>query len=400
MMATETWLEPPFNGLYRRAQSPYLSMLARNPKTGQAERRSTGTADPIAALAEKKRFEAEGPRAPIVAATFTDLERRLIQSYEDTGQRVDRLRYSVAPLRAAFKRYRATAITLSDVKAYIQTRKAAVSPRTGHRLAPATINREVAALKTMLSLLEADSEGRFQSPLSGNAGKSLKLKEAGPRQGFFTRAAFDLVRTQLTDASVQALAEAAYITGWRIASELQTRQWKHVQFTAGWLVLEAGEAKNDAPRQFPLTPELRTVLERQLAMTREVERRTGRLIPWVFHRDGRPVKSFRRQWQTACQRVGIARIPHDLRRTAVRNLNRAGVSRSAAMKMVGHKTESMYTRYSIEDEHTLIQAGGQLSQWLQAESQTGVVPLHSEPHSPPQQAIRSHGGQPNPSLKP
>lgn len=44
------------------------------------------------------------------------------------------------------------------------------------------------------------------------------------------------------------------------------------------------------------------------------------------------------------------RILHNLRRTAVRNLERAGVPRSVAMKMVGHKTESGYRCDAIVDE--------------------------------------------------
>jgi hypothetical protein len=46
---------------------------------------------------------------------------------------------------------------------------------------------------------------------------------------------------------------------------------------------------------------------------------------------------------------------------AVRNLERAGVPRSAAMKLVGHKTESIYRRYAITDEAMLQEAGAKLS---------------------------------------
>jgi len=55
------------------------------------------------------------------------------------------------------------------------------------------------------------------------------------------------------------------------------------------------------------------------------------------------------------------RIPHDFRRTAVRNLERAGVPRSVAMKLVGHKTESIFRRYAIADESLLQEAGEKLA---------------------------------------
>ena len=77
---------------------------------------------------------------------------------------------------------------------------------------------------------------------------------------------------------------------------------------------------------------------------------TGRVIPWVFHptKRGRQLKGFRRAWVQACLDAGVpGRILHDLRRTAVQNLERAGVPRSVAMKMVGHKTESVYRCYAI-----------------------------------------------------
>jgi integrase len=159
---------------------------------------------------------------------------------------------------------------------------------------------------------------------------------------------------------------------------LLTRQKHHVDLQAGWLRLEPGETKNREGRMFPLTPELREILERQLARTREIEKATGQIIPWLFHRDGQPIKSFRRAWLTACKRAGVpGRIPHDFRRTAARNLERAGVPRSAAMKMVGHKTESIYRRYTIADEGMLREAAIKLSALHHAEHQTPrqVIPL-------------------------
>lgn len=137
-----------------------------------------------------------------------------------------------------------------------------------------------------------------------------------------------------------------------------------MDFSAGWLRLEPLETKNGDGRMFPLTPDLREVLERQRRRTSKIEKATGRIIPWVFHRGGDPIKSFRRAWLTACRGAGCpGRIPHDFRRTAVRNLERAGVPRSAAMAMVGHKTESIYRRYAIVAEADL-RAGAEKIQAL------------------------------------
>jgi integrase len=147
---------------------------------------------------------------------------------------------------------------------------------------------------------------------------------------------------------------------------------------------------------FPLFPQLRTVLEQQRERTHAVERATGRIIPWVFHRDGAPIKTYRRGWVTACLAAGFAevvsvrprkvqlhKIPHDFRRTAVRNLERAGVPRSAAMKMVGHKTAAVYQRYAIAEEGMLREAGEKLERLQQdAAARLG-------PHSVPTTLIRS-----------
>ena len=57
------------------------------------------------------------------------------------------------------------------------------------------------------------------------------------------------------------------------------------------------------------------MLERQRARTTALEQAEGRIIPWVFHRAGQPMKSFRRSWITACKKAGVpGEIPHDPRR--------------------------------------------------------------------------------------
>ena len=87
----------------------------------------------------------------------------------------------------------------------------------------------------------------------------------------------------------------------------------------------------------------------------------GRIVRSVFHRDGERIRNFRRAWLSACKAAGVpGRILHDFRRTAVRNLERAGVPRSAAMAMVSHKTESIYRRYAIVDAGTLRDAASKI----------------------------------------
>lgn len=170
---------------------------------------------------------------------------------------------------------------------------------------------------------------------------------------------------------LQAPIEVAYITGWRIHDEIFTRRKDHADLKGrGWLRLEPGETKNDEGRMFPMTKRLRSIIQKQLERTKELEKATGRIIPWLFHRNGEPIKTFRRSWLTACKNAGMpGKVPHDFRRTAVRNLERAGVPRSAAMKMVGHKTEAIYRRYAIAEEKMLGEAGDKLEIFHTADQQ-------------------------------
>ena len=168
---------------------------------------------------------------------------------------------------------------------------------------------------------------------------------------------------------MRPVSEVAYTTGWRVRSKILTRKWEHVDSRGGWLRLDAGETKNGEGRSFAFTPELRLVLERQRMLASAIERATGKRVESVFFRpDGTRMNYFRRSWLSACKKAGlVAKIPHDFRRTAVRNLARIGVDRKTAMEMVGHKTESIYRRYTITDEAMLRDASARLAVLHEAE---------------------------------
>jgi hypothetical protein len=106
---------------------------------------------------------------------------------------------------------------------------------------------------------------------------------------------------------------------------------------------------------------------------------TDRIIPWVFHRRGKPIKNFYKAWRSACKAAGVpGRILHDFRRTAVRNLERAGVPRSDAMAIVGHQTESIYRRYAISDEASLRESADKLDV-LHVEQSAGTTTRRQKP---------------------
>jgi integrase len=337
---------------------------------GKPLKRSARTTSRAAASKQLEQWKAQirqGTYVPDADQTrFDDLAMLLLDEYRANGRKsLGRAEAAVDHLKGFFAGWRAQAISTDRVLAYVRHRQ--------QQAANATINRELAALKRMFRLEE-------------RAGRIVRrsfidlLQERNARTGFFERAECDAVLAQLPD-NLQPVLAVASLTGWRVKSEILTRQWAHVDFQSGWLRLEPGETKNAEGRQFPLTPALRAVLERQRARTLAIEKAPRTIIPWLFHRSGRPIKSFRRAWLTARTGAGLSgRIPHDVRRTAVRNLERAGVPRSTAMKMVGHKTESIYRRYAIVDEAMLKEGAAKLQTLHEAHTPTApVIPLTTAP---------------------
>ena len=114
------------------------------------------------------------------------------------------------------------------------------------------------------------------------------LKERNVRTGFFEREQIERVLDHLP-AAVRPVVRFAYITGWRIPSEVLPLQWRHIDFEARVIRLDPHTTKNDKGRTFPFTDVLQHLLEAQKVEHDRI-RAEGVLCPWVFHRTGKKVK--------------------------------------------------------------------------------------------------------------
>ena len=324
-------------------------------RNGKAYRESSGSAkesDAKRLLRLREGDIARGvPITPKVGRMkFDELADDVVNDYLINGRRSlkqleIRFRLHLLPF---FGGKRAAAITTSDIRKFIAKRQEAGASN-------ATVNRELESLKRAFNL-------------GIQAGKLIskpyvpKLKENNVRTGFFEPAQFNAVRGHLPEY-LKPYVTFAYITGWR-KSEISSLKWYQVNFDTGRVILDPGTTKNDEGRVFPFTQELRGLLVQQKEETEKLQRQKDMLIPWVFHRKGKKVGDFRKSWETACKKAGVpGRIPHDFRRTAVRNLVRAGVPERVAMQMTGHKTRSVFERYNIVSEGDLEAAAKRLDEF-------------------------------------
>ena len=99
--------------------------------------------------------------------------------------------------------------------------------------------------------------------------------------------------------------------------------------------------------------------------------------PWLFfNEEGKQIGNFRKAWTSACKRAGVPGLLfHDLRRSAVVNMDRAGVPRRVIMQITGHKTEVMFTRYRIVAPADLKHAARRMEAYLEQSKESGRTPL-------------------------
>jgi integrase len=279
--------------------------------------------------------------------TFDDLAALYLQDYQINGRKtLGRAQELTDRLRESFGRFRASRITSEHIRLYITRRQS-------DGMANGTINRELAALKRMFRLASQQTP-----PLVINTPHIPHLQENNVRQGFFTEEEYKLLRAALPD-HVKVPLIIGYWTGMR-AGEIVMLRWEQIDLERGFLRLEPGTTKNNQGRLIPLANEVTEALWRwkQQMLHRYPS------CSWVCHFRGvRLVRVPRKVWQKACEQVGLkGRLFHDLRRTAVRNMVRVGISERIAMTISGHKTRSIFDRYDIVSENDLLDAGCKLNQ--------------------------------------
>lgn len=201
------------------------------------------------------------------------------------------------------------------------------------------------------------------------------LREDNVRVGFFEREQYEAVLTHLPEG-MRPVVTFACVTGWRINSEVLPLQWRQVDLSLGEVRLDPGTTKNREGRVFYLTSELHQLLKEQHAASDEIQRQRKMIVRHVFfHRDvtkagafghwagkGISAEGFYHAWRRARTTAGCPQsIPHVFRRTAIRNMVRAGIPERVAIKLSGHKTRSVFDRYNIVSDTDLRDAAARLS---------------------------------------
>ena len=228
---------------------------------------------------------------------------------------------------------KAAKLTSQQVKQYIQQRLKKVKP--------STVNRELGILHRAFQL------GYQQDPpLVGRVPYFPKLTEGEPRKGFLKPEQYRNVLGALPQ-ELRLLFVIAYHVGLRKGALLRIK-WEQVDLASSCIWMQGKLAnRKPEPVAVPIYGDMRLYIEMQ-----------PRTSEFLFARGSVPIKDFRMSWNLACQAAGVPGLLfHDLRRTAVRNLRRAGVAESVIMKITGHRTRGVFERYNITDQTDTQDAG-------------------------------------------
>jgi integrase len=378
-------MEVEMGNLYKRGNTWWVK-YSRNGKTYRESSKSSKKMVAKQLLSRREGEIAEGnvPGILFEKVTFDELANEFLLDYRINKKKsLNRAELSVRHLGKHFSGMKISAITTPRIQAYVSDRLkwtcnecnhgfhhegVSICPNCGGKdlkkgAANATINRELSALRRMLNL------GAKQTPPKVNRVPYIpSLKENNVRKGFLEHGEFIALRDALP-CHLRAFATLGYKVGWRVG-EIAKLTWSQVDLKQGIIRLETGETKNDDARTVYLDDELKQLLTELW----EKRKQSAKLLPWVFLNESGDdrVKRFDKAWKTACKtaKIGV-KLFHDFRRTAVRNMVRAGVPERVAMTVSGHKTRSVFDRYNIVNDTDLRLAAQRQQDYL--DSQVGTI---------------------------
>ena len=296
--------------------------------------------------------------------TVGELLDALEEDYKARDKATPQFKSHLKRIREAFGSWRAVNLgTASEtVDKYINDCKAA-------GIAPATINRGTQLLAQAYGLAIERKQLR-------SAPVIRHLPERNARQGFFEDADFKAIVEALPEY-LRDFAHFAYLTGWR-KGEVASLLWSDVD--AEVVRLRPENSKNGQGRSVPLRDaegkltEVGQIIARRHAIRTFKTDAGEQIAARVFHRKGEPVGDIRKAWSTASGAAGLdGKLFHDLRRTAVRNMVRAGVPERIAMEISGHRTRSVFDRYNIVSERDKQEALRRTQVYLSSESKKRKV---------------------------
>lgn len=253
-----------------------------------------------------------------------------------------------AHIKPAIGTLLASRFTAHQVRQYVELRRK-------ESASDATINRELAIVRRGFNLAL-----REDPPLVRRAPYIAKLDEDNARQGFIEHGQYLVLREAMPD-HLKTLLVVGYHCGNRMG-ELRKLRWPQVDLESREIRIQTSQAKGKKPRTLPIYGDMVEWLEWQA-------RRRAPGCDLVFHWNGKPLGSHLKGWDRACTTAGLAGLHfHDLRRSAIRNMERAGIPRHVAMQISGHRTESVYRRYDIIVGEDLQVAGKKLAAYHQQQT--------------------------------
>lgn len=252
--------------------------------------------------------------------------------------------------------FMAASLSTAQVKEYIQERL--------KKVLPSTVNRELGMLHRAFRL-----GFNCDPPLVGRVPYFPKLPENEPRKGFLKSEYYRKLLSELP-LELRLLFVIGYHVGLRKSALLRIK-WSQIEMETKTIWMD-GKRQNRKPEPVavPIYGDMAKYIEMQ-----------PRTSEYLFARGSEPIKDFRASWDRACERAGIPDLLfHDLRRTAVRNLRRAGVPESVIMKITGHRTRSIFERYNITD-HTDTRAAGKVAEEFLAREHEEVAQIVAQTES-------------------